>query len=348
MSGGETGTALTASETVAEAIAAKDLNNLYLTSCYFRDLEKYRAFCSLYALMRVVDDRIDELIPRGELSPAEREHEHEVARAWERAFDARVAGGSPDAGTVRYCERSDAAELLEAAGDAMARFPLPQVLWRNFFAAMHRDVDQRPFDTFRDFLDYTEGASVAPTTIYLYLIAAEARADGRYTAPAGFDLIGAGRHLGTFAYLAHVLRDLSKDLAAGENGLLYLAQEDLERHGLTLAALQEDRANRRARPALRALVEEIAGRARREQDAGTRIAAALAGRLTPDCDFILRLIVRIYERALDKLAAADFDPLVGEHRLTLADKHRIAREVAEPLGFSLVPAVAAPWSRASD
>ena len=46
---------------VTEAIASKDRNNLYVTSTFFRGHIKYRAFCAYYAIMRVVDDRIDNL-----------------------------------------------------------------------------------------------------------------------------------------------------------------------------------------------------------------------------------------------------------------------------------------------
>jgi hypothetical protein len=32
--------------------------NLYRTSCFFRDMERHRAFCAQYAIMRLVDDRV--------------------------------------------------------------------------------------------------------------------------------------------------------------------------------------------------------------------------------------------------------------------------------------------------
>jgi phytoene/squalene synthetase len=46
---------------VTEAIASKDHNNLYITSLFFKDRLKYKAFCAFYAVMRIVDDRIDNL-----------------------------------------------------------------------------------------------------------------------------------------------------------------------------------------------------------------------------------------------------------------------------------------------
>ena len=320
----------------AESIAAKDLNNLYLTSRYFADPAKYTAFCSLYALMRVVDDRVDELSPRGELTAEERVREHRIADAWEEAFLTHIDGTAAVPADPESFGREDAGEIVAAAADATHLFPVPCTLWRNFFAAMHRDLDQRPFSSWRDFLDYTEGASVAPTTIYLYLIASRREpTESCYALPAGFDLIGCGRKLGTFAYVAHILRDLAKDVAAGERGLLYLSLEDLQRYGLSPAELREDSRAKRARPALRRLVADLAQRSRLLRDQGRVQLATLDGRLTPDCAFILELIVRFYDAVLDKLESVDFDPMAGRHRLTIVEKARIARQVARPLGFPL-------------
>jgi phytoene synthase len=323
---------------VAEAIAAKDLNNLYLTSCYFADPARYAAFCSLYALMRVIDDRVDEL-PQ---DPARFDiaAEHEVLRSWEEALFAAAAGSAPDPGLGERCGMAEARLLVTGAAQAMERFPIPLSLWRNFFLAMHRDVHQARFETYREFLDYTEGASVAPTSIYLFLIAArDASATGVYAPPEDFDLIRSGRYLGTFSYLAHILRDLALDLGTGERGLLYLAREDLERFGLDEAKLRRDLARGRASRSLRDLAAELAGRARAARDRGVTYLETLDGQMEPDCAFILEVILEIYGQALDKLAAASYDPMAGEHHLSLEEKLAAVARTAERLGFEL-PAVA--------
>ena len=319
---------------LAEAIAAKDLNNLYLTSCYFADPAKYSAFCSLYALMRVIDDRVDEL----QQDPAAFDvaGEHDVLRAWEEALFAAAGGTVPPPRLAARCGMPEARSLVTGSAEAMARFPFPDSLWRNFFTAMHRDVQQSRFETYDEFLDYTEGASVAPTSIYLYLVAArDATGSGVYVLPAGFDLIRCGRYLGVFSYLAHILRDMALDLSTGERGLLYLAREDLLRFGLDEAMLRQDLEKGRARESLRALTVELVRRARDARDRGAAYLDALGGKMDPDCKFILEIIVDIYGQALDKLAAASFDPMAGRHHLSLEEKYATVARAAQRLGFEM-------------
>ncbi len=321
---------------VAAAISARDLNNLYLTSCYFTDRERFQAFCGLYALMRVIDDRVDAITDRTALPDGERAQEHGVVDAWASAFVSAVCGAEVSRQDLLACESADAPLLLDAAALSMHLFPVPLALWQNFFRAMHADLDQARFATYAEFLDYTEGASVAPTTIYLYLLAAQRQGDdGPYLLPEDFDLIECGRHLGTFAYLAHILRDLAEDLAATAEGLVYLATEDLLAFGLDEAALREDLAAGRARPALHALVAELVARSRSHLEAGRALLEPLAGRLSPDCAFILELIVTLYDRILGRIEAADHDPMRGAHQLTLEQKHEIAAEVAARTGFGI-------------
>ncbi len=325
---------LAASYAVAEAIAARDQNNLYLVSRYFADPEKYRAFCAFYAVMRLVDDRIDAIPSRTELSPEARAFEHRVVEIWERMVEACGTGEVPDLAEIPEGLPADVPDLLQAFADASRRFPVPGSLWRNFFAAMHRDLEDKRFATYRDFLDYTEGAAVAPTTIYLFLVASRSPGAGEpYRLPEGFDLIGSGRQLGIFAYLGHILRDLAADLATGKEGLLYIAADDLAAFGITEEMLFADLARHEAGPQLRALVSELVDRARVFLDHGRELLRALDGTLTPDCAFILELIVTIYQEVVDRIVACSYDPMAGGHHLSVGDKKRIAFRLATREGF---------------
>lgn len=309
----------------AQEIAARDANNLYITSEYFVDAEKFRAFCAFYAVMRVVDDRIDSLPSRTRLSVDERRAEHDAVRYWEHVVAELLAGGEGVPGCCPPGYPAASLDLLASFRTSSRRFPHPWELWANFFAAMHRDIDRPRFETYDEFVRYAEGAAVAPTTIYLLLITSRV-AGASYRVPAGFDLVECGRQLGLFAYLGHVLRDLAKDLAVGDEGLLYLAADDMARAGVTEASLRRDIERRRASPELRKLVAEIVHRA----DEHLRDArAGLAGLhdLSPDCDFILELIVRLYRQILDRLSSCSFDPLSGLHEIDPAERWQLIMEL---------------------
>jgi phytoene/squalene synthetase len=83
---------LTGVDAVAEAIAARDANNLYRASCFFQNPERYRSFCAQYAIMRVIDDRIDALPARVSLTPPEVAAERDVVDAWRSAVEAVYDG----------------------------------------------------------------------------------------------------------------------------------------------------------------------------------------------------------------------------------------------------------------
>lgn len=342
----------------AEAIASRDLNNLYLTSRFFADPARYRSFCAFYAVMRRVDDRVDELCARSGVPAAERERVRSEVDAWRRAVAALGAGEAAEP-AGRALDGLDDAEsaraLLLACADAHRRFAIPAEVWRSFFAAMDRDLEDRRFATYREFLDYAEGATVAPTTIYLLLLTSEpaddrserwgeVRAAGpaaksggpvRYEPREGFDVLECGRHLGLFAYLTHILRDLPQDLAAGERGLLYLAADDMARFGVTEELLRRDLDRGEASPGVRALLAELGERARGHLERGRELLGAVHADLPRDCAFILTLIVAIYEEALERIEERAYDPFPERHRLGFRDKRRIIVRTAHEVGFSL-------------
>ena len=303
------------------------------TSCFFIDPERYRSFCAQYAIMRVIDDRIDALPARVSLTPPEVAAERDVVDAWRSAVEAVYEGRNLGSGALSRTGYAQARELLTALRSALHLFPVPRILWRNFFDAMARDVEQPRFRTYTEFLAYAEGASAAPTTIYLYLLTSYRHAPGDrpYLPPPGFDLLRCGRALGLFAYLTHILRDVPDDVggnrgAHGE-GLLYVAEDDLARHQLTPAMLYEDRERGCGRAALRQLVSTLMVRPRAALAEGQRYLTVLNGRLSPDCAFILRLIVALYVRTLQKIEACGCDPMLRRHTLTAAEQEAIVRQV---------------------
>jgi len=323
---------------LAESIARRDHNNLFMTSRFFRDRRRYDAFCAFYAVMRLVDDRVDEVVVEAGPGSPERAVVEKELDAWSEAVRAAYLGRTATGGRDGPSSR----ELMAAFLDARRQFPVPLGLWESFFSAMRRDLAVDGFETFDDFLNYTEGASVAPTTIYLFLLCAQpderaavsGSGGGPFRLPTGVDVAPCGRELGRFAYLVHVLRDLPRDLGTGEEGLWYLADEDLAAFGLSRMDLQADLAAGQARPSVRRMLAAIGKRARRSLDASERLLEPIFPRLTPDCAYVLRLIVNIYRELLERLEAATFDPFGGVHLLTSRDRERIAVQTAREACYS--------------
>ncbi len=96
------------------------------------------------------------------------------------------------------------------------------------------DIDHDGFPTLESFLDYSDGASVAPASIFVHLCCLEEE-NGVYMAPA-YDIVSLARPCAIFSYLVHIIRDFQEDQL---NNLNYFAEDVLEKHGITTTKLKE-------------------------------------------------------------------------------------------------------------
>lgn len=310
----------------AHALAAKDRSNLYLTSQFLADPERYRAFCAMYALMRVIDDAIDTVVDKDRLDAAGRAALHADLDRWQARIEAAYVGRPADQALDR------------ALAWAAQLFPVPLVLWHNFLDAMRYDVDHPRFADFAAFVDYAEGATVAPTTIYVYLLVAERAADGVFRV-ADFDYRQCGRDLGLFAYLAHVLRDVRCDALVGSRGLVYFGLADLAACGLSDRDLRQWAEAGRSDGRWPQLVRLLIARARPFEQRGAQAVTAVTPRLAPDRRFVLSLIVAYYRAMLGRIGELATDLFGGGEVLSGHDKLAIALQVASDVQFE-IPATA--------
>ncbi|MBI5495981.1 MAG: squalene/phytoene synthase family protein [Deltaproteobacteria bacterium] len=294
---------------VCERIAAKDRSNLYVTSQFFEDRARYDAFIAMYAVMRLVDDFIDNVPDKALASAGARAGLQKELDRWEQRIRAAYDGHPSE----------DPVDLALAA--AAHTFPVPLQVWLNFVDAMRFDVDHPRFRDFTEFLQYGEGATVAPTIIYVYLLAAMRDDDGVYRVHA-FDFQTCGRELGLFAYLAHILRDVKQDMAVGQSGLVYLSLADMEKHGLSESTLRDILRRGEGTAAWRALVVDLCGRAHEMEARGVAMAEARYPDMARDCAFILCLIITVYSELLRRIetqpdAVLRGDPMMNNHEKAL-------------------------------
>lgn len=299
-----------------EAIAARDRSSLYRASQFFEDRSRHDAFIAMYAVMRVIDDRIDGVrdaarLPAGERAGLEAELERWTARI-RAAYDGRPS--------------SDPLDVALAA--AVLTFPVPIRIWLGFLEAMRFEVQHSCFEDFAEFLAYAEGATVAPTAIYVYLLTSvETRPGGPYQV-GGFDFETCGRELGRFAYLAHILRDVARDMGDDRGGLVYLSREDLQRHDLDDEVLRGFIAKGEGDDRWRSLVKDLCARAHAMEARGSRMAEARYAHMPKDCAFILCLIIRLYSDLLRRIEAAPDAVLSGRSVAVGPDEAALAAVAA--------------------
>jgi phytoene synthase len=304
---------------LCEEIAAKDRSNLYRVSLLFEDRARYDAFIAMYALMRVIDDRVDSFPDKYALSEASRRLLLAELDAYEEQIESAYRG-------------DPCSPLSTALCAAIETFPVPASLWSLFLRAMRFDVTSPRFVDYPEFLSYSEGATCAPTSIYLYLLASTR--DERNVYRCTFDFEQCGRDLGLFAYLCHILRDFVRDLSVGERGLVYVSQADLLAHDLSESCLREMVARGEADDRFCRLVRALCQRAAVYQKRGTATALAQRPFLDADCAVILTLIISMYSTLLERIEEDPTRILRGGCSLSDEDHTRLmaeAREWAESL-----------------
>ena len=319
---GATAAQLATALEACEAVAAKDHSHLYITSQFFEDRARYDAFIAMYAVMRLVDDFVDNVPDKSRLSESERARLRAELDRWERRI------------VAAYEDRPSDDPIDVALAAAARTFPVPIKVWRNFINAMRFDVDHPRFQDFAQFLEYGEGATVAPTVIGVYLLTAEREASGQYLV-RNFDFEACGRELGLFAYLAHILRDVAEDMRVGATGLVYLSLADLQAHGLDEHEVRRLIERGEGDPRWRALVRQLCQRARVMEWKGAALAHAQYARMAPDCAFVLDLIISVYQELLARIEACPDAVLRSDPMLSQQDEAVLAAASARRTGYPL-------------
>ncbi len=119
---------------------------------------------------------------------------------------------------------NDGDELL----DTIRTFHIPVWPLEAFAKSMIYDIDHTGFRTVEDFIEYSQGASVAPASIFVHLSGLIQNGHG-YKEPL-FDVRSAATPCAMFSYLVHIIRDFQKDQL---NNLNYFADDSIIRNGLT-------------------------------------------------------------------------------------------------------------------
>lgn len=196
----------------------KDHPNILIAARFWEE-DRYCAARICYKFMRYIDDMIDDYKSANKnIGPAEKELFLSNVDKW---MNMVISSGE--------CN-PEQQELLQTIG----KFCIPSWPIEAFARSMIYDINNDGFPTLGTFLEYSQGASVAPAAIFVHLNGIR-KSDGVFEPPA-FDVREAAIPCAIFSYLVHIIRDFQKDQL---NNLNYFADDIAAKNGLTRHDLRE-------------------------------------------------------------------------------------------------------------
>lgn len=256
-----------------------------LIAARFWDDRRYHAAKVCYKFMRMIDDYVDDRKATGkEISCLEREELSTKVHHWIECLH-----GS-----------ADEDPFFEELSQTIATFKIPLQLFHNFAKSMLYDINNETFPTLESFLEYSDGASVAPASIFVHLCCLQ-EVDGVYVTPA-YDPIELARPCAIFSYLVHIIRDFQEDQL---NNLNYFAADILEKHGITYAELKEIALGKPIPDAFRKVVSDYRDQAIIYGLQTNNVLEKLQNELSGRYLLSLHIIFHLYQMVFDKIDVAE-------------------------------------------
>lgn len=256
-----------------------DHPNILIAASFWEE-DRYRAAKICYKVMRFIDDLVDNY-----------KTEHPViSEAEQRQLTAQVEDwlAGLKNGSMELIQNQ---ELL----DTFRQFKIPIWPMEAFAKSMIYDISHDGFASLQDFLEYAEGASVAPAAIFVHLCGLNGE-NGQYGAPA-FDVKQAARACAVFSYLVHIIRDFQKDRF---NHLNYFADDLMAQNGLDRLQLDAMAHGEPIREGFRNMIRTYMTVADEYRKKTYDIIQEIRPFVNPRCqlslDIIFNLYLMVYER----------------------------------------------------
>jgi phytoene synthase len=279
---------------VCRGVARRSAKNFYYGFLVLPS-EKRNAICAVYAFMRHADDISDD---PGLSYDQKREKLDEWLQAAHNVFD-----GQPTDDPV-----------LMALADSQKRFNIPPQLFEKLVQGTAMDLDipaaaEVPAVVCRTFDDLKHYCYFVASIVGLVCI----RIFGYEDKKAEF----LAEDCGLAFQLTNIIRDVKEDAGMGR---IYIPEEDLQRFHLGPEQLSPNGLGRATNPeTLRPVLEYEADRARRYYES----ARWLMELIEEDSRAALWVLVEIYSRLLNKIAARNYDVLTERVSLTFWEKLKV-------------------------
>jgi len=258
-----------------------------LIAANFWDKERYCAAKTCYKFMRAIDDLIDDHKSKNKLiAPNERKEFTSSVNDW-----LKIVILSEECNPLQL-------ELIET----VKKFRIPLWPLEAFAKSMIYDINNDGFSSIESFLEYSNGASVAPASIFVHLNGLTGNGNG-YNEPA-FDVKWAATPCAYFSYLVHIIRDFRKDQL---NNLSYFADDVILKNGLTRQDLREFAEGRPVTKGFRELIAEYCSLASFYQLKTEEVLNRIRPLHEPRYRLSLEIIFDLYKMVFERI-----DPARGE------------------------------------
>jgi phytoene synthase len=256
-----------------------------LVAANFWDQERFCAAKKCYKFMRAIDDMVDNHKAKNKL----------IAVSERKDFLANVEDWMKMIIVSNECNPQQA-ELLET----IERFKIPLWPLEAFAKSMIYDINNDGFPTLKAFLNYSEGASVAPAAIFVHLNSISKQEDNYVNPP--FDVKWAATPCAIFSYLVHIIRDFQKDQL---NNLSYFADDLIARCNLTREKLHEFAEGKPVDKKFRNLIEHYYKLADEYRIKTRAVIKEITPLLEPRYQLSLEIIFNLYLMVFERIDVAN-------------------------------------------
>ncbi|MYB21310.1 MAG: hypothetical protein F4066_06745 [Chloroflexi bacterium] len=268
-----------------QAFTRRRATNFYIAFSALPALKR-RAIYAAYAYAGTVDDAVDDAGTQEERAAA-------LAQA-QGLLSAIYDGGT-----------AEPAWLATGLGDAVSRFDIPREHFDELVLGMEHDLTVTRYETYAELEQYCYRAASVIGLICICIFGYDRTQTQRATQSA----IAMGKAL----QITNIMRDVKED---AERGRIYLAQEDLARHGVS----EQDILDGAYTEPFRELMADYAQRAYALYHEGDRLIPLLSGPRSRACCNGLQ---GVYRMILDAIVARDYD--VFSQRVSPSRAGRVLR-----------------------
>lgn len=298
---------------LTQNLARKGTPNLYMAARFLEPEHKFRAFLVTYAAMRLVDDIVDDYRASGDRKDS---MTSEIIDQLDSFAD-----------MIRNQRIDDSLPYAQELKLAINRFQIPSWPFTILVDAMKFDLHHDRFDTMDDFLQYSEGAAVAPGSIFMHLAGCSYDDQGLLFSPR-FNIRNASRPLAIFSYLVHIIRDFKKDYLAGPRPLIYLNTETMDMFSLDEQDLATAVQTGRQSLKFTKMVKWYYHRIIAYQQQAAQMLNDLEPLFPKDGFFALNLIYELYSLSAAKISRNSYIIVRGDLNVSPSDIEQAIRGAA--------------------